>query len=603
MNKENQLHNTKWDNSNIFSSQVDPRLKSLLVEIEGEISKLKTLAQDFTDPSLSQKTTSPLIARAQESALLKMRLQEELYKIGTFANMALSTNSKDVEAQKNYFKVRSLLSDIEKNLKPIWGYLSRLDAESMQVFLNHPEVKTIAPEMEQLQKFKNFLLSPAEESIIATLQNDGHHSWGNLYNDLSSSLSVKIDDQTYGLATATNMMDVDDPTLRQKAYRGIHAAWTAAEVPASYILNSIYGWRLESYKLRSQKENYHFLDATCFSEKISRKTLQALMTATEKALATSRKSLELMAGELGQSQLGPWDLLIGYPHKTNTEPISFPAAMEIIISAFNEFDPKMGEFARLAWQKNWIDGAESENRRTGAYCTTIYGVREPRVFMTFDGSIKNLLTLAHELGHGYHSWVMKDMPLGLSQYTAGVAETASIFAETLVRGYMLKNAKNVEAKKQVLWQELVSISSLMVNIPARFEFEKNMMEERQNGIVPAARIKSLCESAWKKWYGGTLSEYNSMFWASKLHFSLTGISFYNYPYLMGYLFSLGIYFEGQKMGPGFAEVYRKLLCDTGVLSAEGIIEKYFKKNIQEESFWQDSIQVALKSISEFENLS
>ncbi len=171
--------------------------------------------------------------------------------------------------------------------------------------------------------------------------------------------------------------------------------------------------------------------------------------------------------------------------------------------------------------------------------------------MTFMGSNSDISTLAHELGHAYHSWVMRDMPMSQMQYPMTLAETASIFAETVMSDVLIENASSKEEKVEFAWAEIEGAVGLLLNIPARFEFEKNFYEQRQNRALSADELSQLTDDAWRKWYGPTLTETDKLYWASKLHFSISEVSFYNYPYTFGYLFSMSIYSSSQRVGSGF----------------------------------------------------
>lgn len=276
--------------------------------------------------------------------------------------------------------------------------------------------------------------------------------------------------------------------------------------------------------------------------------------------------------------------------------------MDIVMQAFGNFSPEMADFAKLMHDKRWIDSTPTPNRGSGAYCTKFASNREPRVFMTFDGTMSNVMTLAHELGHAYHNWIMKDLKLGQSSYPSTLAETASIFAETLVRDAILENSKSLEEKKTILWQEVESAASFMINIPARFEFEKNFLEVRNKKNLTVPETKELSRQSWEMWYEDTLTEYNQMFWASKLHFSMTHMSFYNYPYLFGYLFSLGIYSKKNELGSKFKDLYLNVLLDTGSMTAEDLIQKHFNEDISKKDFWMSSFGIVKKSIDTFEAL-
>jgi oligoendopeptidase F len=191
---------------------------------------------------------------------------------------------------------------------------------------------------------------------------------------------------------------------------------------------------------------------------------------------------------------------------------------------------------------------------------------------------------------------MRDIPLNETFYPMTLAETASIFAETTVRDYLLKTSKSQEAMKNILWQELESAQSLLINISSRFEFEKSFVEKRILRNVTVPETKEIMIASQKRWYENTLSEYNEMFWASKLHFSISGISFYNYPYLFGYLFSLGIYAKKEDLGADFHNRYVELLRDTGRMNAEDLILKHFNEDITKKDFWLKSIKICRSPI-------
>lgn len=220
--------------------------------------------------------------------------------------------------------------------------------------------------------------------------------------------------------------------------------------------------------------------------------------------------------------------------------------------------------------------------------------------MTWNGAISNVITLAHELGHAWHNWVMKDMELFETYYPSTLAETASIFAETLVRDALFEQAETDAERMQIAWQEAERAAAFLNNIPARFEFEKRLAEGRKEGYLSASELTSMMESSWKQWYGDSISGYDSMFWASKLHFSISGLSFYNYPYLFGYLFSLGVYAQKDKMGSDFKQAYRELLRDTGRMTAEELIRKHLDQDITQQDFWLSSLKIVEGLVERFE---
>ena len=222
--------------------------------------------------------------------------------------------------------------------------------------------------------------------------------------------------------------------------------------------------------------------------------------------------------------------------------------------------------------------------------------------MSYEGTMSNVITLAHELGHAWHNWVMRDMPLMRTYYSMTLAETASIFAETLVRDALLQQAKTSAQKLEILWQDAQSAAVFLLNIPARFEFEKRLVETRKQGIAIAPKLKTMMADSWQLWYEDSLSEYDDMFWATKLHFSISQLGFYNYPYLFGYLFSLGIYAQQEQYGVNFNELYTNILRDTGSMTAEELVTHHLQQDISHPQFWEASLKIVEQSVAQFEEL-
>jgi oligoendopeptidase F len=370
------------------------------------------------------------------------------------------------------------------------------------------------------------------------------------------------------------------------------------------ILNALSGWRLTEYQKRSRLRDVHFLEPSLHGSRIEASTLDAMMDTAKANRAVGQKAGALMARVHGLDKMQPWNHLAGMPSLTDAEPKTYPfdEAIEIIRSAFATVNPEMAEFVTTMVNNGWIDAAPSDNRRLGAYCTKFAATRTPLVFMTWGGSRSNLLTLAHEIGHAFHNWVMRDMPLCMTRYPMTLAETASIFAENIVRDYLLEQVETREEKLEMLWEELSSCYALMINIPVRYEFEKSFYEQRREGELEASQLCELMSSTWQEWYGDSMEGSDPYFWASKLHFSISEVSFYNYPYLFGYLFSIGVYAQREAKGQQFYQDYVNLLRDTGSMMAEEVVQKHLGMDLSGAEFWQQSIDRVASKIDEFESL-
>jgi oligoendopeptidase F len=611
-----------WDNSHFFNSSQDPRITRQIEDLKVAIAQLTQACSPFVS-HLAEAEHLPAADYptliAQISAIHRQRVTtiEQLSNISTFLYSCFSVNAQDSHASASLPTIQQLGSQFDQALKPLQVFLVRASDDFITALLADPSLAELSHGLHHERKLKDQLLSIPEEQLISGLGVHGLQGWGNLYRELASSLQcdVVLDvdgqliEQSIGLAQAANQLSSTDRPSREATWRAIQVAWTSRQETVSTILNAINGWRLEESQKRGQTRQLHYLDKSCHQNSIDRATLDALIDATHRHRHLGQRALKAMAQAMNLPQMAPWDLFAPAPKPPGDSPqsITFDEAIALIADAFGQLNPAMGAFVVMMAENGWIDAKPSPHRSTGAYCTQFANPREPRVFMTFDGSMGNVTTLAHELGHAWHNWELQDLPLAQTRYPMTLAETASVFGETLVRKALLARATDPHQKLAILWQDAESATAFLVNIPARFEFEKRLVEARKEGFVTADRLKALMTESWQLWYDDSLSEYDPMFWASKLHFSIAQLGFYNYPYLFGYLFSLGIYAQQQAQvrdnpSQPFHLQYREILRDTGSMVAEELVDRHLHQDIRQPQFWEASLAMVEEAIAEFEQL-
>ncbi len=595
---------TVWDNSNIYSSINDSKilddLKTAENLINSQVDNSKVISSALEEQGTSLANRSELVSVAQEMSRVSSEVSILLRTIGTYVSSTLSVDSSNDTAKTLRSNLSKVSATKSKVYSPLSVYLTILDDETLETFFTE-ELEAKRFQISLMRDFKEHTLDAKRESLINGLSTDGLQAWGKLYNDISGSLVCDVDGKKVNYASAASMTRGGDAKLREAAWRGVQKAWETHEESIAAILNSLNGWRLEEASVRSESKELHYLDISCSQSRITRDTLDALISSTYENRSVGQRAVKSMAKVFGKEKLGPWDLLAPAPSKDG-KVILFADAIDTIEKAFNRLSPDMGAFARMMYEKNWIDAKPTEFRKPGAYCTGFPNVREPRVFITYSGSMGDMITLAHEIGHAYHSWVMRDLPIEETNYSMTLAETASIFAETLVREYLFDTLETKEEKLEISWQNAESAAAMLCNIPARFEFEKELVEKRKTQTLTPSEMKTLMSGAWKNWYEDSLSEYDEMFWATKLHFSIAGLGFYNYPYLFGYLFSLGVLAQREKLGENFNEAYINLLRDTGRMKAEDLVMKHLGKDISKSEFWFDSLKIVESQIEVFEGL-
>ncbi|MCH7371729.1 M3 family oligoendopeptidase [Aeromonas sp. MR16] len=596
------LYPQQWQNQHIY-----PSLDSAMLEADMSLARasLEELTGFINGLGAVREQADALQDFLREVRLRAQRIRNIGWNIAVLAASQGSQDARDPLAKQLASRARALNADLFKALAPVEDLMLGLPESEFERLMQDPLLGEEDYRLRHERRLQDQRLPVEAEQLVIGLGTDGLHAWGNLYNDLVGKIRLQIDGRERGLAEASNLLSSPERALRREAFDAISAGWEGEQETVAAILNALNGWRLELARQRGKVRRLDALDLSCHQSHIERATLDTMMAETYRARGLGQRALALMAGKLGIDELGPEDLFAPPPASVSRT-IAFEEAIDIIAAAFTRFDPEMGEFARMMAERGWIDAAPTPNRRTGAYCTKFAEPVEPRVFITYAGTMDNVITLAHELGHAWHNWLIRDLPMSQRGYPMTLAETASIFAETLVRSALFEQAQNPEQRQAIAWAEADGAATFLVNIPARFEFELALVAEREQGYVPAARLKSLTDEAWGRWYEGSLARYHPMFWAAKAHFSIAGFGFYNYPYLFGYLFSLGVYHQlmsRQAQGEAnVAQAYRALLRDTGRMSAEDLVAKHLGQDIREAAFWQGSLALVAAAVDRFEQV-
>ena len=588
-----------WDLTAEYDSVDDVRLTQDLAELNGVLDRIEALNKSLTDES---------VAVAQDIHRLLEEASSLLSNVSTYANCLLSVDGQDDGAQKLNGELQNYRKRCGDLFEPLSQFEDQADDSVIAEYLQDSAVEPAEFAVQHGRKRRHENLNLAEEGLVNGLSQDGIHAWGNLYDQLSGTLKCEVlvgnEVQTMGIAQASGLLMSPDDSQRQQAHSAINSAWESHDEACAASINAIAGWRLEMCKQRSRQQPVNFLDAPVHQNRISRKTLDVMLQAAADAKPLAQRAAALQAKAYGKEGYGPWDQRAPAPllDDANNEPITFEHAVDISADAYGQVDTSMADFVRMMVKERWVEGTVGPNKRPGAYCTGFLKSRTPRVYMTFTGGQSDVITLAHELGHALHSWVMRDLPQSQTSYGMSLAETASTFGETLVRDALLARSKSTQDRLDIMWEEMSAFTAFLLNIPTRFEFEKNFYEARAKRPLRPQELKDMMSDAWRSWYGDALAEPDPMFWANKLHFYISGLSFYNFPYLFGYLFSLGVYAKRQEYGSSFYERYVALLRDTGRMTAEDLAVKHLDTRLDEPDFWRETIASLEPRIDAFEQL-
>jgi oligoendopeptidase F len=617
-NDNRQLGQMAWTLDEEYDSFDDPRFAADLGRVRELLGLIESMGPGIASglegaESLDPTADSALLDLAEAFLVASDEVDVLFNNLRAYANCVASVDGSDVRAKENRGMLSSLNARIDKATSGHDLLLARASEAFVETILSRPAAAAHRFRVSLLRKHRNRLLSLPVEAALASVAADGLHAWGRLYDSITGStrcrLATKDGEREIGLSESASLLRGPDRGLREAAFRAGGAAFRQHEESLAAILNSIAGWRLAEYELRSHTETYHFLDAALASNRLGRASLDAMMEAVRAARDLGRRSLRLQARLLGVPKLAPWDLLAPCPTAAGEGPAySFAEGLELVRAAYASVHPAMGDFVTMMRDRRWIESRLLPGKRPGAYCTRFVKSRSPRVFQSYGGSLADVSTLAHELGHAYHGSILAGLPVPESRYPMNLAETASTFAETALGDWLAggdgASGQGLGAERllEVAWGDAQDASTFLLNIPVRFGFEKAFYEARSEKPLGPAALSALMEASFREWYGDSLSECDSAFWQSKLHFYMSELSFYNFPYTFGWLFSLGVYARRASLGADFHDFYRGLLLDTGRMETEELARKHLGVDLSKPDFWLSSIGIVKAKVDRFEAL-
>ncbi|MCA0757398.1 M3 family oligoendopeptidase [Paenibacillus sp. N4] len=583
-----QQYPQRWDLDVIYEGgSASPAFAAELKGIETDISAL-SVALDGSVAEGLEKTVDLL-----QSVLLRLRQSE------SFVSCLWAQNVKDAAAGSLNDRVKNIGARFLGVLTRFDNRLRELTEEEWAGLLKREGLSEVAFNLEERRELAKKKLPPELEALAGDLAVDGYHGWGDFYNVIVARAKFKAagkDGEETALSAGQmhNRLSDGDRAVRQAAFAEWEREWGEQAELCAETLNRISGFRLKLYEKRGWQS---VLQEPLQMNRMSEATLQAMWAAIEESKPVLVRYLERKAKLLGVGKLDWHD--VEAPIGSATRTIPYDDAAAFIVEQFRTFSPELAEFSEMAFRDAWIEAEDRAGKRPGGFCTAFPKSGQTRIFMTYSGTASNVSTLAHELGHAYHQHVMNDLPALSQEYAMNVAETASTFAEMIVSDCALKAAEGDEEKLGLLEDKIQRSVAFFMNIHARFLFETRFYERRKEGLVSVEELNGLMEAAQREAYCGALGEAHPHFWASKLHFYLTDVPFYNFPYTFGYLFSAGLYARSLKEGAGFKDRYVALLRDTGRMSVERLAQEHLGVNVEEIGFWRDAVALTAADVEQF----
>lgn len=534
-------------------------------------------------------------------------LSDRLGHLSAYLGCLSADDANDEAVKADEAWLSTLEAESTKLAASLRSALAALSDETFTALLADPSLKNAEHAVKRMRHEGQHQMSSEMESLAADLNVNGLHAWGRLYDTLTGKMEFEMTfpdghKEIVPMSRRRALMSESDRKLREAAFHDGQKPWNDHAVTLAAGLNGIAGTRLSLYGRRGLP---HFLDTPLFDGAMSRKSLDAMLEAIHANIDLPRRAIRKAAKLQGTSALHYFDLEAPQIAPPDEKELTWDEACATVDHAFSAAYPKLGEYFREMLAQRWIEAQPRAGKRPGAFCTGSQLKHEERVYMTFHKTVHDMVTLAHEVGHAWHSCVLRPARSFAANYPMTLAETASNFGEMILLDGLMSDPGITEATKAYLLdQEMLRAHAYLINIPMRYEFERAFYTERAAGEVSVSRMSSLMNEAQRKLYGDTLlpDGTDPMFWAYKMHFFITGVSFYNFPYVFGYLLSQALFARFKAEGASFLPRYEAFLAMTGSATCEEVVKQTLGEDLTNPEFWATALKAIEPSLAAYEAL-
>nr|WP_303244215.1 M3 family oligoendopeptidase [uncultured Cellulosilyticum sp.] len=585
-----------WDLRRLYESFSGPDFQNDLVRLDKLIHRLNTMSVEVTANHEDEGT------KLENYITLSEELAMTFEKLGVFASLTTSVNAKDEEGTKYEAIIDQKFSETAEAETRMSNWISEIkDLDG--IIAASDRLKEFDFYLKEKVEQNKHLLSEKEEAMLAKLKNTGSTAWVNYKNLLIANHKVDIEIngkmESLPLTVVLNMAYDSDKELRKRAYEAEIASYTKIEDGIAAALNGIKGEVLTVAELRGYESP---LAMTLEESRMDRATLDAMIEAMKESMPIFRKYLRRKAEILGYSNGLPFYEMYA-PVVEKEMKYDYEQGKAFVEKQFRTFDESLGDYARTAFDNHWIDVLPKEGKVGGAFCCNIRSIGESRFLLNYGNNFGDTITMAHELGHGFHGDCLNNESILNTSYPMPLAETASNFCETIVKKAAIKEGSREEALA-ILETEISDATQVIVDIYSRYLFETAVFEHRKDSPLTVEEIKNLMLDAQREAYGDGLDPnyLHPYMWTWKSHYYYADANFYNFPYAFGLLFAKGLYAEYLKKGQDFVKDYKKLLSVTGKLKIADVT-RTVGIEVTKPEFWRNSLAIVAEDIEEFIKLS
>lgn len=574
--------NEVWNLDVIYRGFDDPAFAA-------DMEKLGQLTRDYTAFAAELAGQTPLDG-LKKGIALEESLTELTAKLGEYASLRQSVNTRDAEAGSRLGQVMQLISGAAGAQAAWREWVSKIP-DLMTLVAGDETLEDYTFLFESLLRNSTHLLGSLGEQISAKLSMSGSSAWSDLQGYLTSTVPVRYNGGSTNLSAIRNLAYDPDPAVRKAAYEAELSCYDRIKDSVAFALNSIKLETISDCQLRGYASP---LDRTLEQSDMKRETLDAMLGAMEEYMPKFRQYLRAKGKALGHENGLPWYDLFA-PMGKSAAQYTVEDAKKILVELFSTFDQELADMVSRAFDEEWIDFYPRDGKTGGAFCAGVECIGQSRILTNFDGTFGSIVTLAHELGHAFHNQCIRaHRPLN-RDYSMPVAETASTFNECVVMAAAIRQAKSHDEELALIESQLQDVTQIICDIYSRYLFESMVLENREEQFMDADTLCGMMLKAQEQSYGDGLdAEYRHPYmWICKSHYY--GATFYNFPYAFGGLFARGLYAQYEREGAAFVPKYKKLLRTTTVATAEDVA-KVAGIDLTDKEFWRSALQTVAKQI-------
>lgn len=578
-----------WDLTHFYLSKKARKVKNDIIDATERAKRL----QKIFEGQVVELEADVLAAGIEEYE----QIQEILGKLGSYAYLLYSEDVTNQENAKFYQDISEKINEISVCLIFFHLEINKIDEDKLQNDIkSSAKLRHYAPWLRDVRAFKNYQLSDEVEKILHEKHLTSSQSWHRLFDETIAGLVFPFGEEELSSAEIFDKLSSKKSDERKKAAKSIGEVFGKNIKTFAHITNTLAKDKEIDDRWRGFAKPISSRNLSNFVED---KVTEALIeTVKENYKKTSHRYYKIKAKMLGKTKLEYWDRNAPLPGRTE-DYIEWLEAMDIVLHAYADFSVEMAEIGKRFFNERWIDAGVRKGKDSGAYSHPTVPSLHPYILMNYQGKIRDVMTLAHELGHGVHQvlsapngHLMADTPLTL-------AETASVFGEQLTFRALLAREKSEKNKKLMIAGKVEDMLNTVVRQVAFCEFEKGVHDARKNGELTPDEIGKIWMKVQKESLGSAFNFHDDYqyYWSYIPHFVHT--PFYVYAYAFGDCLVNSLYKVYEKQPKGFADKYLDMLRAGGTLRHKELLAP-FGLDASRPTFWQNGIDMLIEFIDELE---